>query len=395
MKTLPQALDEIFSLPIRKLTLSNPAPGAAYRRIVLKPLLVREQPVFQLEQFTDTQVFHDNLPLADARQRTEELLAEYRQLDCTAQGALFCLKLSKKGKLFFSRQEAAQVPVSLGGHNRQKQYLLPEGTPVPPLIDLGVMTEDGRVVKAKYDKFRQINRFVELIHDALAKDQAAVLRIVDFGCGKSYLTFILYYYLTEILHRKTEITGMDLKADVIRRCNAVAEKYGYTHLHFLCGDIRDYQPETPPDMVITLHACDTATDYALFHAIRWGARYIFSCPCCQHELNSAMGDPLPPITGYGILKERFAALATDAIRGKLLEAQGYHVQILEFIDLAHSPKNLLIRAKKRNSPLTLRRKAQAEAEALLTQLGADQTLMQLLQEAASRPHDAPVDVQRL
>ena len=388
MTTLTEALDEIFSLPIRKLTLSNPTAAGAYRRIVLKPMLVREQPVYQLEQFTQTQVFHDNLPQAAARARTEQLMQEYRQLDCTAQGAVFCLKISKKGKVFFSRQAAAQMPITLGGHNRQKQYLLPEGTPVPPLVDLGVMTEDGRVVKAKYDKFRQINRFVELMDDVLAKDPAQGLNIVDFGCGKSYLTFILYYYLTEILHRKAQITGMDLKEDVIRHCNAVAEKYGYTGLRFLWGDIRDYQPQTPPDMVITLHACDTATDYALYHAVRWGARYIFSCPCCQHELNTAMKNPLPPLTGYGILKERFAALATDAIRGKLLEAQGYQVQILEFIDLEHSPKNLLIRAKKGGVSAALRRRAQEEAQGLLDQLGTEQTLMALLRDVKASAPDS-------
>ena len=376
---LTQALDEIFSLPIRKLTVSNPDGGAQYKKIVLTPILVRGQQVYQLEQFTATQAFHENLPEQDARQRVEELMQQYKQLDCTAQGAVFCLKRSKKGKIFFSRQAAAQVPITLGGHNRQKQYLLPEGTPVPPLVDLGVMTPDGRVVKAKYDKFKQINRFVELVDDALGKDSAEELRIVDFGCGKSYLTFILYYYLTEVLHRKVRITGMDLKRDVIEHCNQVAEKYGYGGLHFLCGDIKDYQPDGGIDMVITLHACDTATDLALFHAIHWGARYIFSCPCCQHEINLQLkANAFTPISDYGILKERFAALATDAIRGKLLESQGYQVQILEFIDMAHSPKNLLIRAKKKPVSKEARAKALAEAEGMLAQLNVKQTLHELL-----------------
>ena len=377
--TLSQALDEIFALPIRKLTISNPDSGAQYKKLVLTPMLVRDQQVFQLEQFTATQAFHENLSLEDARQRMEQLMTQYKQLDCTCQGAIFCVKRSKKGKIFVQKQAAAQVAITLGGHNRQKQYLLPEGTPVAPLVDLGVMTPDGRVVKAKYDKFKQINRFVELVDDALGKDSAEELRIVDFGCGKSYLTFILYYYLTEILRRKVQIAGMDLKRDVIEHCNKVAEKYGYDGLHFICGDIKDYQPESGIDMVITLHACDTATDLALFHAIRWGARYIFSCPCCQHELNLQLkGNSFTPISDYGILKERFAALATDAIRGKLLESQGYQVQILEFIDMAHSPKNLLIRAKKKPVSKDARAKALAEAEALLLQLGTEQCLHNLL-----------------
>lgn len=379
--TLSEALDEIFALPIRKMTISNPDGGAQYKKIVLTPMLVRDQQVFQLEQFTATQAFHDNVSMEDARQRVEVLMAQYKQLDCTAQGALFCLKRSKKGKIFFSKQAAAQVPITLGSHNRQKQYLLPEGTPVPPLVDLGVMTPDGRVVKAKYDKFKQINRFVELVDDALGKDNAEHLRIVDFGCGKSYLTFILYYYLTEVLHRTVSITGMDLKRDVIEHCNQVAEKYGYSGLHFICGDIKDYQPESGIDMVITLHACDTATDLALFHAIRWGARHIFSCPCCQHEINLQLkANSFTPISDYGILKERFAALATDSIRGKLLESQGYQVQILEFIDMAHSPKNLLIRAKKKPGSKESRANALAEAEAMLKQLGVTQCLHTLLQE---------------
>ncbi len=378
-ETIRQALEEIFSIPVIRLTVANPRPGAQWKKLCLRPIQVREQDLFQMEKFTSTQVFHENLSPEQVPARLEDLLAHYGQLDGVCQGAIFCLKISKKGKLFFSRQEAKQLPGLSAGHNRQKQYLLSEGVVVPPLVDLGVLTPEGRVVKAKYDKFKQINRFLEFLDDLLAKDPHETLRIVDFGCGKSYLTFVIYYYITQILHRKADITGLDLKADVIAHCNQVAAKYGYTGLRFFCGDIRDYRAEIPPDMVITLHACDTATDYALYHAMEWGARYILSAPCCQHELNlSTTSAALPPVTGYGILKERFSALATDAIRAKLLESRGYEVQVLEFIDLIHSPKNLLIRAKKANPSPEKRADALKDAQTLLGALGGRQTLLTLL-----------------
>lgn len=381
IETLRQGLEEILELPLLRLTVSNPR-GGEYKKLTLRPLETRDGSAFQLEKFTETQAFHENLAPDQVLPRLEELMSRYGQLDAVCQGAVFCLKVSKKGKLFFQRQAAKSVLPRPASHNRQKQYLLPEGLVVPPLVDLGVLTPDGRVVKAKYDKFRQINRFVEFLDDLLAKDDREVIRIIDFGCGKSYLTFVVYYYLTEILHKQAEITGLDLKREVIDHCNQVAQRYGYTGLRFFCGDIKDHVAETPPDMVITLHACDTATDYALFHAMEWGARYILSVPCCQHELNlQARADALPPITGYGILKERLCALATDAVRARLLESRGYEVQVLEFIDLSHSPKNLLIRARKAPVSEKKRRAALAEAQTLLGQLSCRQTLLELMGEA--------------
>ena len=231
-------------------------------------------------------------------------------------------------------------------HNRQKHYILKEGIPVPFLQDLGVMTGDGKVVRTKYDKFRQINRFLELIEDVLpALDAGRESRIIDFGCGKSYLTFAMYYYLHELKGYPVRITGLDLKKDVISRCSRLSESYGYDNLEFCHGDIADYSGADEVDMVVTLHACDTATDYALAKAVAWGAKVILSVPCCQHELNRTMENPLlKPVFQYGIIKERMAALYTDALRAQLLEHQGYRTQILEFIDMEHTPKNLLIRA---------------------------------------------------
>ena len=378
VETIRQGLEEIFSLPLIRLTVSNPR-GGEYKKITGRPMEVKGQPVLQLEKFTETQAFHENIPMNEEAARLEIVMEHYDQLDATCQGAVFCMKISKKGKLFFQKQAAKTLSPLPAAHNRQKQYILTEGMVVPPLVDLGVLTADGRIVKAKYDKFKQINRFLEFLDDLLAKDSRDTVRIIDFGCGKSYLTFIVYYYITEILHKKADIAGLDLKKDVIDHCNQVAAKYGYDGLKFFCGDIKDYVAEQAPDMVITLHACDTATDYALFHAMEWGARYILSVPCCQHELNFAVKPAaLPPVTSYGILKERFCALATDAVRAKLLESRGYDVQVLEFIDLSHSPKNLLIRAKKGNVNVNKRAAARRDAATLLGQLGGQNTLLKLM-----------------
>lgn len=262
-------------------------------------------------------------------------------------------------------------------HNRRKRYILEEGRPVPFLKDLGVMAADGKIVNSRYDKFRQINRFLEFIEDILPqlpKDRE--VRIIDFGCGKSYLTFAMYYYLHELQGLDVRITGLDLKEDVIEHCGRLARQYGYEKLEFLHGDIADYTGADQVDMVVTLHACDTATDYALAKAVRWNAKVILSVPCCQHELNGQMeNDLLRPIFHYGIVKERMAALYTDALRAEILENHGYRTQILEFIDMEHTPKNLLLRCVRSG-----RRKENGEQIKAVTEfLGVEPTLLKLLE----------------
>ena len=372
---LQKIIQTLWSSKLYKIILSNPTGEGAYRKIVLN----RQKKGWQAEQYTEKQVFHENLPEGKVQDYLmENMSGAFRQ--CGAWDGTFehTVRISKKGKVTGMKKRTAQTeaPKAKTENNRKKNYLLEEGTVIPPLVDMGIFTAEGKVVRSMYDKYRQINRFVELIDDeidALPKDQT--IRIIDFGCGKSYLTFILYYYLVELKKRDVEITGLDLKADVIAHCNKAAEKYGYDKLHFQVGDIGGYETAEQIDMVISLHACDTATDYALYHAIRWKAKLIFSVPCCQHELNKQMkSDNLSILTRYGIVKERTAALMTDAIRGNLLTESGYRTQLLEFVDLSHTPKNLLIRAVRSMIPASAKKQARAEVDAIEKEFGLQPTL---------------------
>ncbi len=379
--TLEDALNQAFlTFPIKGV-ISNPKGENEWNKVRFR--LLGDQ--YQLEKLTQKQAFHSDCPINAMKQTVLELFAQgFRQLDAWSEDTAFCVKISKKGKVaLLKRAEKTQAETS---HNREKQYVLKENTEIPPLTDLGVFTKEGKVVKSMYSKFKQINRFTELIRDGMEEFGQEKIHILDFGCGKSYLTFILYHYLVNIRGMETHITGLDLKEDVIKNCNRLAEKYGYQNLNFQVGDINGYDCETPPDMVISLHACDTATDYALFNAVDWNAKLIYSVPCCQHELNGQIqGNSLSLLTRYGLIKERFAALATDAIRGALLEACGYQVQMLEFVDMSHSPKNLLIRAVKKPVSKEKRKQALQEAKALMEQFDLNPTLYKVLKEADRLP----------
>lgn len=330
-------------------------------------------------------VRQQNIELKDLSAYLEEQLQHtFYQLQAQTAEREYSLRITSKGKLLTNNKAlAAAIQPAQVQHNRVKASLLPEGTIIPPLVDMGVFTPDGRVAKAMYAKYRQINRFLEQVEDALGGWDKP-LTIIDFGCGKSYLTFILYYYLTQVRGLSVQITGLDLKADVVENCNIAAQKYGYKNLHFEVGDIAKDSQNTPVDMVVTLHACDTATDYALASAVRRGASMIFSVPCCQHELNSQMqGNMLPLLTRYGLVQERTAALMTDAIRANLLVACGYKAQLLEFVDFAHTPKNILIRAVKTGMPVAQKQKAMQEVEQLIQAFSFKPTLLGLLQQQNS------------
>lgn len=356
MSDLQSLFTDCLNETLIRVILSNPSSKDGVIKICARPMLKNKSLLFQIEEYTKTQVFHKNLTAGDASSYlTGKLSSDTSSQTASFKNALVETKsftanvlVSKKGTITIKKKMNAspkQTKISLS-HNRKKKYILEEGIPVPFLIDLGVMTQNGNIVNAHYDKFRQINRFLEYIEDILPSlPTGRELRILDFGCGKSYLTFAIYYYLKVLKGYPVRITGLDLKEDVIRHCNELAVKYGYDKLEFLCGDIAYYDGCSQVDMVVTLHACDTATDYALAKAVGWGAKVILSVPCCQHELNKQMkNDLLSPVLHYGILKERMAALMTDGLRAQILEANGYRTQILEFIDMAHTPKNLLIRA---------------------------------------------------
>ncbi len=370
---------------IKRIIISKPAAKSyEYKKI---DILLKEHKNYQITKYTDKQAFHENITEGELSLRVSELALgnePFRQVNIWTESYEHFFLISQKGEVSAKKRSLKneeKIEVS-EAHNREKKYLINEGQQVAPLIDMGVFTRDGKVVRSMYDKFRQINRFLEILDDEIGNLKTDHLNVIDFGCGKSYLTFVVYYYLTQIRGIKANIIGLDLKKDVIKKCNEAAKKYGYDNLHFELGDINGYNAPFEVDMVITLHACDTATDYALYNAVQWNARMIFSVPCCQHELNKKIhSNDLSILSRYGIVKERFAALATDAIRGNLLEYAGYKTQLLEFIDFAHTPKNILIRAVRRNmTPKSSREKALQEAERFMKEFNTDQTLFNLLVE---------------
>ena len=347
MENLKLLLQENLNQEFLAAVLSAPRDKSGVEKVKVRPLLKRGELVFQLESFCNRQAFHENLSAGEAADRIFEYMQNMKQMQMETKQWNYTVLVSKKGKLTIKRK-AQKNPNKQAdmNHNRKKQYILEEGTMVPFLRDLGVMTEEGKIVRTKFDKFRQINRFLEFIEDILPQlDKGREVTILDFGCGKSYLTFAMYYYLHELKQYDIRIIGLNLKTEVIRHCNELSKRYGYEKLTFLEGDIADYEGVDQVDMVVTLHACDTATDYALAKAVGWHAKVILSVPCCQHEINGQIeNDVLKPILRHGLLKERFSAIVTDALRAEYLEREGYEVQVLEFIDMEHTPKNILIRA---------------------------------------------------
>lgn len=360
-----QAFEDNLNNQFTGAVISNSTDKDRAAKLKLRPVLLKGELLFQVSEYIGEKVFHRNYTKEELILKLPEWFEGlFRQAELNTRSDRITILVSKKGKATVNRKKGMptatkikaenSVPESEGGqelysHNKKKNYILEEGTTLPFLVDLGVMTEDGKVVKAKSDKFRQINRFLEFIEDILPYlEKGRELTILDFGCGKSYLTFAMYYYLKVMKNYRINVVGLDLKTDVINHCNDLSQKYGYDKLTFQQGNIASYEGKDKVDMVVTLHACDTATDHALYKAVTWGARVILSVPCCQHELNRQIqNEILKPVLKYGIIKERMAALITDALRAELLETMGYRVQLLEFIDMEHTPKNILIRAVRR------------------------------------------------
>ena len=358
MKTIREFLEEQINEQLIQAVVSGRRTGEGPSKVKLRPVELKGQIFYQASMTEGTKVYHKNFTREEMIAYLEHAMEEFRQLQATGRSQDGSILISKKGKATIKTKQhgpAQNEKIKIAPHNRVKQYILREGTAAPFLVDLGVMTKDGKIVASRYDKFRQINRFLEFIRDILPKlPKDREITILDFGCGKSYLTFAMYYYLRDLEGLDVNIIGLDLKEDVIRHCSELARSYGYDKLHFYQGDIAGYEGVSSVDMVVTLHACDTATDFALAKAVEWGAQVILSVPCCQHELNGQMQregagyDKLAPILDYGLLKERFAALLTDGLRAKYLEQSGYETQVLEFIDMEHTPKNILLRAVKTN-----------------------------------------------
>lgn len=394
MNELISLLQETINPNLTQIILSNSRDPERASKAKIRPVIIKDEILFQETLYRGAQVFHENFTAEEMCLRIDEYMQNlFKQGEIKTLTEEVTILVSKKGKMTVKRKKKlnnqAENNETTGNkvqntaalqHNRTKQYILMDGQPVDFLVGLGVQTPDGKVTKNRYDKFRQINRYLEFIEDVLEElPKDRTIRIIDFGCGKSYLTFAMYYYLHELQHKDIEVTGLDLKTDVIKHCNELAEKLHYDHLHFERGDISTYEGADAVDMVVSLHACDTATDFALEKAVKWGASVIMAVPCCQHEINKQIkSDVLQPVLKYGLIKERMSALITDALRANLLEQQGYETQILEFIDMEHTPKNLLIRAVKRKGMQPRKKRNDITEVTELLQLAP--TLERLLKE---------------
>lgn len=385
MNQIEELLKRVLTSLLVDMVISGARGGGDFIKIKVRPVMIRDSLYFQVSRYTDKQVFHENMTAEDALETLSGwILHDFRQAQIRMQDEMVTVLVSKKGKATIKSKKAACLETQNLEHNRKKQYIIEEGMAVPFMIDLGVMTESGKIIRTRYDKYRQINRFLEFIEDILPElPTDRTVHIIDFGCGKSYLTFAMYYYLKVLKHYDIRITGLDLKQKVIEDCQALADQYGYDGLQFLCGDIADYNGTDEVDMVVTLHACDTATDYALYKAVKWHASVILSVPCCQHELNRKMQcETLSGAFQYGLIKERTAALMTDAMRGQLLEMKGYKTQLLEFIDMEHTPKNILIRGVKSKGllPKAARKQQMENYQKCRDFFGAELTLEKLFKE---------------
>lgn len=391
--------DEIFNIikeiistkTLVKGVFSNNEKDFIIKKIILKPVSIKGDYQIQFEKFENNKAFHENLDSGKALNFIFDLLDKFKQfLFITTDSEIQILK-NKKG-FSIKKKETSKKTISLS-HNNEKNYILKENTPIPFLIKLGVMDKDGNITKEKFNKFRQINRYLEFIEDTLKELQEKKLindtmKIVDFGCGKSYLTFALYHYLKNIKKMNISITGLDLKDDVITHCNQIAKELNFNDLHFSKGDIKDFKSSDEIDMIFSLHACNIATDYSILKGLELNAKAILAVPCCQSEINqkinqnnkSSFKKELSPLANHGILQERFSSLATDALRALALEACGFNTKVMEFIDMEHTPKNILIKAIRTNSSLEKLQEKKKEIDRYTEFLGVKPLLCDLLKK---------------
>ncbi|MBQ8730895.1 MAG: SAM-dependent methyltransferase [Lachnospiraceae bacterium] len=378
--TLLELLDKCINENLKDIVISSPLKDSELKKVRVRVIKLSNDIAYQVTEYVGTKVIHTNYDAVSLKEKLVQYMQGFKQAQIETTSINDTVLVSKKGTTTIKCKQKQQIEKAplIQEHNRTKEYILKEGISVPFLVDLGIMTKEGKIVNSKYDKYRQINRFLEFIEDILPSlDSNKEQTIIDFGCGKSYLTFAMYYYLKELKNYDVRIIGLDLKRDVIEKCNELSASYGYEKLNFYVGDIASYSDVESVDMVVTLHACDTATDYAFYKAVNWGAKVILSVPCCQHEANKTINNKdLAPVLKYGIIKERMSALITDAIRAQTLECKGYKTQILEFIDMEHTPKNILIRAVKKEK---MQAKV-ADVSKLQEMLNLDLTLCKLFKE---------------
>jgi SAM-dependent methyltransferase len=376
-----QELSSLSKDEIIKIVLSN--SKGEVQKATVRPILLKNNRKWQVEKIINNQAFHSNIENNDLAGNVQVMLEEqyFSDINIILNGKTISYRISKKKKLFRNEHETESKNNTVLSHNVHKKYILEEGMPIQPLIDLGIFDDNYHVYKSKYDKFQQINRFVEIIADEFKDYEKNELTIIDFGCGKSYLTFIIYYYFVFIKKINVKIMGFDLKDDVVRHCNEIAEKYNYKNIRFITGDISKIETcQEHVDMIITLHACDTATDYALFFAIKNKIKYIFSVPCCQHEVNKQISNKneFSILLQHGLYKERFSAILTDAIRCEVLQNHGYEVDVVEFVDFENTPKNAMIRGKykgKKASP-----ESNTNLQKLVDEFNINPTILRLFEK---------------
>lgn len=375
MNDIENYLNIIFENTVFKIIISNKiSKDYKYKKIIIENKIKN----YYVSKYTDKQTFNELINKEDIIKYIIDKTNYFKQINVFSENYNYEIKISKKNKILFNKTSNNTNYKINTMVNKKKNYILEEGNIIKPLIDMGIFTSEGKVINSKYDKYRQINKFIEIIDNELKDKDIKHLNVIDFGCGKSYLTFVLYYYFTEIKHINVNMIGLDLKKEVIENCNKAAKKYNYNNLKFEVGDINGYNCPFDVDIVVTLHACDKATDYALYNAIKWNTKMIFSVPCCQHEIFKTSNYSANILNRYSIAKERISALYTDIIRCNLLEVMGYKTDLLEFIDLEGTPKNLLVRAVKSNIPKNIKQQFLKEVEEILTLSNAKQTLYELL-----------------
>lgn len=364
----------VQSQTLIQLVLSRPVQRSAVSKVTVRPVQLGNENRFQWSFRRGPQELHENLTGEELLQRvTDAFGTKFADLHWFATDADITVRHKSDGRPLIKRKPPTKVAAPVA-HNHSRTYLLPEQTPCPFLQAIGVMSPTGQVHPTMYHKFRQINRYLEFLNDIYDElPESGTLQVVDFGCGKSYLTFAVHYYLTALKSRTVDIVGLDRNRDVIEHCQTIATQLQLPGLRFTTGEIRGYQPEGPVHLAISLHACDTATDDALAHALSWQSDVIFAVPCCQHEIARLLpAETLAGLTAYGLLKERFAADLTDALRARFLEAHGYRTQVVEFIELEHTPKNLLLRAvRRRSEPAAITQQKQMEYQHLKTSVGIE------------------------